>query len=58
MEEQLRIRKDKPKPVRRVEIAKDNGGVRNIGVQTVLDRFIQQAIVQCSSNANICGTIQ
>src|SRR5712675_630072 len=35
-----------PKPVRRVEIAKPDGGVRKLGIQTVLDRFIQQAVMQ------------
>ncbi len=46
IKEQIRTRKYKPKPVKRVEIPKDNGGVRNLGVPTVVDRFIQQAIVQ------------
>src|SRR5438309_2898069 len=36
-----------PKPVRRVEIRKpDGGGMRKLGIPTVLDRFIQQAVLQ------------
>ena len=47
IKEQLRSRKyNKPQPVRRVEIPKPDGGVRNLGVPTVTDRYVQQAIAQ------------
>ncbi len=44
--EQLLSGTYEPKPVRRVEIPKPDGGVRKLGIPTLLDRFIQQAVMQ------------
>jgi RNA-directed DNA polymerase len=44
--EQLLSGTYEPKPVRRVEIPKPDGGVRKLGIPIVLDRFIQQAVMQ------------
>src|SRR5699024_11475299 len=43
---QIRHRTYQPKPVLRVEIPNPNGGKRLLGIPTVVDRVIQQAIAQ------------
>ena len=46
IKERIQKRKYKPQPVLRVEIPKPTGGVRKLGIPSVVDRIIEQAIVQ------------
>lgn len=49
IKQEIRERKYKPQPVLRVEIPKESGGVRKLGIPSVVDRVIEQAITQVLS---------
>ena len=51
--DQIRKREYRPQPVRRVEIPKPNGGVRKLGIPTVMDRVISYRFV--GNDCNICN---
>lgn len=46
LREELQTGRYEPKPVKRVEIEKPDGGKRKLGIPTVIDRFVQQGILQ------------
>lgn len=46
VKDQLKAGQYHPQPVRRVEIEKPDGGMRMLGIPTIVDRVIQQAVAQ------------
>jgi RNA-directed DNA polymerase len=46
LHQKLREGTYQPKPVKRVEISKPDGGIRKLGIPAVIDRVLQQALVQ------------
>jgi RNA-directed DNA polymerase len=46
LHQKLRDGSYRPKPVKRVEIPKPDGGIRKLGIPAVMDRVVQQALVQ------------